>query len=127
MHELERSRKNPERKELDLHVVKGIYMFLLTNRFAIQFYYFLKNNKILLKNKRSNLMILDGFLFSQRYLFHAHSDFEFSQFLENFILVWDLFEYPHEEFLQIKKDIKKRSDISNLTSLVRLKQEKEPW
>jgi hypothetical protein len=53
MHELERSRKNPERKELDSHIVKGIYMFLLTNKFAIQFYYFLKKQKILLKKQKN--------------------------------------------------------------------------
>ncbi len=57
MDELERSRKKPTREMLNFHVEQGIYEFLLTNKFVIQFYCFLKKKKILLKNKKKFIKI----------------------------------------------------------------------
>lgn len=56
MDELERSRKNPTRDVLNFHVEQGIYEFLLTNRFAIQFYCFLKKKKNSFKKKKNKLI-----------------------------------------------------------------------
>ena len=79
-----------------------------------------KKKKILLKNKKINLLRLNNYLESV----YRKSDFNLSQFLENFILVWDLLECPHEEFLELKKDINKVSDIRSIILFVRLKQRK---
>lgn len=38
-------------------------------------------------------------------------DLDLSLFLENFVLIWDLFHFPEHEFLQLQKQIKHIPDL----------------
>lgn len=93
--------------EPDVHFFYAIYDFLLGNTLTIQFYFFIKKNTILLKYKRKAISTMIIYLDWSKFI----NKINLSLFLENFILIWDLLQYPEHEFLQLQKQIKDKRDI----------------
>lgn len=84
-----------------------IYDFLLDNTFTIQFYFFVKKNNIFLKYKKeafsTMIIYLDNCKFSR--------NLNLAIFLENFVLIWDLFNYAENDLFEIKLKIFKLIDL----------------
>ncbi len=96
-------------------LIKNSYNFLLTNNFALQYYFFLKKNNIFsLNDKLSNKFILISTLQDSKLLMNI----SIPQFLENLILIWDLLEYPENEYLQFQSKITKPGDLSIITNIL---------
>ena len=91
-------------------MVIGIYTFLLKNRERLGLYFFLKKEKILLKDKRDSVVVLIHYLHTKRRSVLATTSV--SEILENFLLIWDLLEYNVEEYVKLKEKALYLNDIS---------------
>ena len=91
-----------------VHFFLSMFYFLLNNNLAFQFYYFLKNNNIFLQYKKKAIVTIISELEEMQYC----SDLNLDKFLENFILIWDLFGYKKSRYFELKKKINKPSDIA---------------
>lgn len=92
--------KSPEKPAT--HFYYSIYQFLLNNTFSLQFYFFLKQNNILLQDRKKAIDILVGYLGRESGTIMWDRK-NITKFLENFVLIWDLFEYNLSDYLTLKK------------------------
>jgi hypothetical protein len=89
-------------KKPDIFFYFSIYHFLLNNSFSLEFYFFLKQNNILLQDKKEAQIILMSYL-SKESCTIEYNKKKTSTFLENFVLIWDLLEYDLSDYISLKK------------------------
>lgn len=91
---------------LDQDLPEGVFDFLLKNKLKFQFYYFLKKNNILQIHKRNFLLSLEivylGYCLKPISGFNLYSEENFLEFLDNFILIWDLLGLSITDYNLIK-------------------------
>ena len=85
-----------------IHFYFSIYDFLLNNSFSLQFYFFLKQNHVLLQYKKKASSAVMTYL-SQKCSTIQYNKKKTITFLENFILIWDLLEYDLSDYILLKK------------------------
>ena len=100
-----------------VHFFLSIFYFLINNNLPFQFYYFLKNNTIFLQYKKKAIVTIIGELEEMQYSSHFNLD----KFLENFVLIWDLFGYKKSQYFALKNKINKSSDIVYIISALKEK------
>lgn len=91
----------------------SIYDFLLTNSFSLQFYFFLKQNHVLLQHKKKASIAVMTYL-SQKCCTIQYNKKQTITFLENFILIWDLLEYDLSDYLALKKQCTNEIELNKV-------------
>ncbi len=100
-------------KEPDSSFYVSIYQFLLNNSFSLEFYFFLKKNSVLLKEKRKAQVVLISYL-NRESLTIEYSRKETIKFLENFVLIWDLFEYNLSDYILLKQQFTNEVELNKI-------------
>lgn len=89
-------------KKPDIFFHFSIYHFLLNNSLSLEFYFFLKQNNILLQDKKEAQIILLAYLSKESFAIEYNKK-KTRIFLENFVLIWDLFEYDLSDYEVLHK------------------------
>ena len=85
-----------------IHFYFSIYDFLLNNPFSLQFYFFLKQNHVLLQHKKQASIAVMTYL-TQECCTIQYNKKRSITFLEDFVLIWDLLEYDLSDYISLKK------------------------
>ena len=113
---------NPS-KTVDEDLPEAIYNFLLKNKLKFQFYYFLKKNNILQTHKKHFLLNLQ--IIYLPYCIRTVSGFNLSveenfiDFLDNFILIWNLLGFSINDYKVIKLKTLKEKNFSFLIEVLK--------
>lgn len=100
-------------KKPDIFFYFSIYHFLLNNSLSLEFYFFLKKNTILLKDKKEAQIVLLAYLHKKSFTIEYNKK-KTSIFLENFVLIWDLLEYDLFDYILLKKQFTNEIELNKV-------------
>ena len=96
-----------------IHLYFSIYDFLLNNSFSLQFYFFLKQNHVLLQHRKEASIAVMTYL-TQKCCTIQYNKKRSITFLENFVLIWDLLEYDVSDYILLKKQFTNEIELNKV-------------